>query len=75
MDHECGEIAATMSLHRAKIVFVGDFWEYYFKALLLLFVSAFTLGILIPYWIYWNVRYFSRHLEIELPDSGVLVKK
>lgn len=57
-----------MPQRRAKIVFVGDFWEYFFKALGLLVASGITLGILVPYWIYWNVRYFARNLEIELPD-------
>ena len=52
---------------RAKIVFVGDFWEYFFKALLLLILSAITFGVLVPYWVYWNVQYFARNIEIELP--------
>lgn len=56
-----------MYQHRARLVYVGDFWDYFVKALLLLIASAITFGILIPYWIYWNVRYFARNFEIELP--------
>ena len=64
-----------MAHQRGKIVFTGDFWEYFFKALLLLFASAITFGVLVPYWIYWNVRYFAANVEIEIPDDPAAVRR
>ena len=52
---------------RARIIFVGNFWEYFFISLLLLVLSVLTVGILLPYWAYWSLKYFFTRLEVETP--------
>jgi len=48
-----------------KIIFTGDFWEYFFKTIGLAILSFITVGILLPYFIWWQAKYFFSHLEIE----------
>ena len=55
--------------HR-KIVFTGNFWEYFLISLGLGILSVVTFGILLPYWVYWSVKYFFDRLAIEITDSS-----
>lgn len=48
-----------------KIKFTGNFGEYFGWSVLLFIATLFTLGLMAPYWTYWNVKYFVSHLEIE----------
>ena len=51
---------------KGKIIFTGNFWEYFGISLLLALLTIFTLGIAGIYWFYWSVKYFFSHLEIEM---------
>ncbi len=48
-----------------KVTFTGSFGEYFLMSLGLLVLSVITLGIALPYWIYWSFQYFFTKLEIE----------
>jgi len=48
-----------------KIKFTGNFGEYFIMSLGLLLLSVLTLGIALPYWIYWLNKYFFTRLEID----------
>lgn len=52
-------------VNKKKVYFVSNFWEYFIYSLGLLLLEAITLGILTPYYFYWNAKYFVSHLEIE----------
>lgn len=51
-------------MKQGKIVFKGNFFEYFFISLGLLILSVLTLGILLPYWVYWSFKYFFTRLEL-----------
>ena len=51
---------------RGRIIFIGNFWEYFFLSLLLLVLSVLTLGLLLPYGAYWSLKYFFTRLVIEI---------
>ena len=53
-------------MKKGKITFTGGFWEYFLMSLELLVLSVVTLGILLPYWVYWSFKYFFDKLEIEM---------
>jgi uncharacterized membrane protein YjgN (DUF898 family) len=53
---------------RGKVIFTGSFWEYFFMSMLLGGLSVLTIGIMLPYLIYWSARYFFTKLEIEFVD-------
>jgi uncharacterized membrane protein YjgN (DUF898 family) len=48
-----------------KISFTGSFWEYFIISLGLIALSSITLGLALPYLIYWSVKYFFSKLEID----------
>jgi uncharacterized membrane protein YjgN (DUF898 family) len=50
---------------RKKIYFTGHFMDYFIKSIGLFVLCALTLGILFPYFVYWNAKYFVDNLEIE----------
>jgi len=50
---------------KGKIIFTGNFGEYFISSLGLLVLSFITFGILLPYFIYWQYKYFVAHLEME----------
>lgn len=50
---------------KGKIIFTGNFGEFFIMALGLIVLSVFTFGIALPYFIYWQYKYFVSHLEIE----------
>lgn len=51
---------------KGKINFTGSFGEFFLMSLGLLVLCLLTIGILFPYYIYWQYKYFVSHLEIEL---------
>ncbi len=51
---------------KGRIVFVGNFWEYFGMSILLFILSILTLGILFPYFVYWSFKYFFSKMEIEM---------
>ena len=51
---------------KGKIIFTGNFWEYFGISLLLAVLTIITLGIAGIYWVYWSVKYFFSRLEIEM---------
>ena len=53
-------------MQKGKVIFTGNFWDYFLKSFALLLLSAATFGILLPYWVYWSLKYFFNSLEIEL---------
>ena len=53
-----------MSYHK-RIRYRGSFGEYFLKSLLLLILSAITLGLAAPYAAYWSLKYFFTELEID----------
>ena len=57
-------------MRRGKIVFTGNFWEYFPISLGLGLLSTLTFGILLPYWVYWSAKSFLNHSEIEILDSS-----
>lgn len=48
-----------------KINFTGNFWEYFAVSIVLVILSFVTLGLVLPYYVYWSAKYFFSHLEIE----------
>ena len=56
-------------MRKGKIVFTGSCLEYFFTSLGLMLVSVLTLGLLLPYWIYWSFKYFFTRLELEMYDA------
>lgn len=61
-----GDMTYPTTSRRGRIIFTGNFWEYFFLSLLLLALSVLTLGLLLPYWAYWSLKYFFTQLEIEI---------
>ncbi len=56
---------------KGKIVFTGNFWEFFFISIGLLVLSVITFGLLIPYFVYWQFKYFFNHMEIEIYDNRI----
>jgi uncharacterized membrane protein YjgN (DUF898 family) len=48
-----------------RIHFTGSFFEYFIMSLGLLVLSVITVGIALPYWVYWSYKYFFTKLEID----------
>ena len=48
-----------------KIKFTGNFGEYFIMSLGLLLLSVLTFGLALPYYSYWNFKYFFTKLKIE----------
>ena len=48
-----------------KIKFTGNFWDFFVKTLGLGVLCVFTMGIALPYLMYWQYKYFFTHMEIE----------
>ena len=51
---------------KGKVVFVGNFWEFFAISIVLLVLSVVSFGIFLPYYIYWSGKYFFNNLEIEM---------
>lgn len=56
-------------MRKGKIIFKGNFWEYFLISLGLLILCVITFGLLIPYFTYWNFKYFFTKLELEIYDD------
>jgi len=54
-----------MSAETRKLRFTGTATEYFLLNLLWGLASVFTLGVLFPVWVFYSVRYFITHTEIE----------
>ena len=50
---------------RKKVYFTGHFLDYFLKSIGLLILCILSFGILLPYYVYWNAKYFVNHLEVE----------
>lgn len=55
-------------MRHGRIVFRGNFFEYFFMCLLLVVLSILTLGLFTPYLIYWSFKYFFANMTIEMYD-------
>ena len=53
-------------MQKGRIVFTGNFWEYFGLSLALMILTICTLGLALPYWVYWSFKYFFGKMEIEL---------
>ncbi|MBE0574204.1 DUF898 family protein [Candidatus Dojkabacteria bacterium] len=53
-------------MKKGKIIFKGSFWDYFIKFLGLSVLTVITLGLLLPYLVYWQVKYFVDNLELEI---------
>lgn len=51
---------------KGKIKFTGNFGDFFLKSLGLMILSVLTVGLLVPYFLYWQYKYFVSHLEVEL---------
>lgn len=51
---------------KGKIRFTGSFGEFFLISLGLMLLSLITLGLALPYFVYWQFKYFVSNLEIEL---------
>ncbi len=58
-------VAATPQAVRYRLKFTGSFGDYFLKSLGLLVLSIVTFGLAIPYWMYWQWKYFFDHMEME----------
>ncbi|GGB49247.1 hypothetical protein GCM10011316_21720 [Roseibium aquae] len=58
---------------KGKIVFKGNFWEFFFMAIGLMILSIITFGLLLPYLFYWQLKYFFNNMEIEMYDNRASV--
>jgi hypothetical protein len=65
--------AGEIRMNRGKIIFTGNFFEFFLFSLGLMVLSIVTLGIALPYVVYWQFKYFFTHMEIEFYNTGVAV--
>ncbi|CTQ54759.1 hypothetical protein LP7551_03294 [Roseibium album] len=54
---------------RGKIIFKGNFWEFFVMVLGLMILSIVTLGLFLPYLFYWQFKYFFNNMELEIYDN------
>ena len=59
-------------MQKGKIVFVGNFWEFFLFSIVLLILAVITLGLALPYCAYWSFKYFFCNMEIELYEASTL---
>jgi uncharacterized membrane protein YjgN (DUF898 family) len=50
---------------KKKVFFTDHFFDYFLKSIGMLILCILTFGILIPYFLYWNAKYFVNNLEVE----------
>jgi len=55
-------------MKKGKIIFKGHFIEYFIMSTVLLFLCMITLGLAIPYYCYWNFKYFFSKMELEIGE-------
>jgi len=56
-------------MRKGKIKFVGNFWDYFIKSLGMSLLVILTLGIALPYYWYWQQKFFLENLEIEIENE------
>ena len=56
-------------MKKGKIVFNGNFGEYFVMSLGLIILSLLTFGIMLPYYFYWMFKYFFTRMELEIYDG------
>lgn len=54
---------------RGKILFTGSFGVYFWSTVGLGILSILTLGLLLPYLMYWQTRYFFTHMELVVGEQ------
>ena len=54
---------------KGKVVFTGNFWNYLGISIALLLGIVVTFGLLLPYYIYWQFKYFFTNMELEVYDT------
>ena len=64
-----------MGMQKGKIVFTGHFLEYFIMSLGLILLSLITLGLALPYYAYWNFKYFFSNMEVEIYQPGNPVER
>jgi|GEM_PF-1186348 uncharacterized membrane protein YjgN (DUF898 family) len=47
-----------------RINFKGSFGEYFIMSIGLFILSVITLGLALPYWIYWSYKYFFTRMQV-----------
>ena len=57
-------------MKNGKIKFKGSFGEFFWKSLLLIIASPFTLGISWLYWLFWMMKFFARNSRVVLDDRS-----
>lgn len=57
---------------KGKLVFKGNFRAFFLVATGLTVLSIVTFGLFLPYMIYWQVKYFASHIEVEMADIWVV---
>ena len=55
-------------MKKGKVLFTGHFFEYFLISIGLLVLTVLTLGLLLPYYLYWNFKYFFTKMELEIYD-------
>jgi uncharacterized membrane protein YjgN (DUF898 family) len=50
---------------KKKMNFTGSFGEYFVISLGLLVLSLVTLGVALPYWLFWSFKYFFTKMDID----------
>ena len=53
-----------MQVGEKKVKFTGGFGEYFIISLGLMLLSIITFGLALPYWFYWQIKYFFTRMEI-----------
>ena len=51
---------------RCRLLFSGSAWGFFAATLLFVLLSLVTLGLALPFWAYWTVRYFITRTGIEM---------
>ncbi len=55
-------------MKKGKIIFKGNFWDFFLKFIGLLVLSVITFGLVLPYLFFWQMKYFVDNLEIEIEE-------
>ncbi len=55
-------------MKKGKIIFKGNFWDFALKFIGLLVLTVITVGLVAPYLVFWQYKYFVDNLEIEIEE-------
>ena len=74
-DHSVNPMAASQNpaqvTTQGRIVFTGHFLGHFVISILLFLLTIITFGLALPYFFYWNFKYFFRHMEVAIPQPNV----